>query len=209
MISENLKKSKKEWKEYEVELDNQIEEIKEKNDFKDSELNVREINGRAKLLDKDDARNLIKKPAKEIEINKRLVITKTVMNDTRRVKPRNESEEKGKIKIFKNSAIDCYFARVRIRWLGFINFVKKTKNQRRNRRKNEEKKLNRRESEDINLHQIQRVKNMLNDQNQRWLKMLGGLLQKIRVLIKIKSQNKKLKWINLDDESLLNRQSLI
>ena len=92
---DNLKKSKKEWKEYEVELNNQIEEIKEKNDFKDSDLNVREVNGRAKLLDKDDARNLIKKPAKEIDINKRLVITKTVMNDTRRVKPRNESEEKG------------------------------------------------------------------------------------------------------------------
>merc|ERR1711868_114427 len=80
--------------EYEAELNNQIEEIKEKNDFKDSDLNVREVNGRAKLLDKDDARNLIKKPAKEIDINKRLVITKTVMNDTRRVKPRNESEEK-------------------------------------------------------------------------------------------------------------------
>ena len=95
--SDNLKKSKKEWKEYEVELNNQIEEIKEKNDFKDSDLNVREVNGRAKLLDKDDARNLIKKPAKEIDINKRLVITKTVMNDTRRVKPRNESEEKGMI----------------------------------------------------------------------------------------------------------------
>ena len=94
---DNLKKSKKEWKEYEVELNNQIEEIKEKNDFKDSDLNVREVNGRAKLLDKDDARNLIKKPAKEIDINKRLVITKTVMNDTRRVKPRNESEEKGMI----------------------------------------------------------------------------------------------------------------
>jgi len=93
-ILDNLKKSKKEWKEYEVELNNQIEEIKEKNDFKDSDLNVREVNGRAKLLDKDDARNLIKKPAKEIDINKRLVITKTVMNDTRRVKPRNESEEK-------------------------------------------------------------------------------------------------------------------
>lgn len=92
-----MKKSKKEWKEYEVELNNQIEEIKEKNDFKDSDLNVREVNGRAKLLDKDDARNLIKKPAKEIDINKRLVITKTVMNDTRRVKPRNESEEKGMI----------------------------------------------------------------------------------------------------------------
>lgn len=94
-FKDNLKKSKKEWKEYEVELNNQIEEIKEKNDFKDSDLNVREVNGRAKLLDKDDARNLIKKPAKEIDINKRLVITKTVMNDTRRVKPRNESEEKG------------------------------------------------------------------------------------------------------------------
>ena len=94
---DNLKKSKKEWKEYEVELNNQIEEIKEKNDFKDSDLNVREVNGRAKILDKDDARNLIKKPAKEIDINKRLVITKTVMNDTRRVKPRNESEEKGMI----------------------------------------------------------------------------------------------------------------
>merc|ERR1711953_1443659 len=93
-ILDNLKKSKKEWKEYEVELNNQIEEIKEKNDFKDSDLNVREVNGRAKILDKDDARNLIKKPAKEIDINKRLVITKTVMNDTRRVKPRNESEEK-------------------------------------------------------------------------------------------------------------------
>merc|ERR1711962_220006 len=93
-ILDNLKKSKKEWKQYEVELDEQIDEIKTKNDFKDSELNVREVNGRAKLLDKDDARNLIKKPSKEVDINKRLVITKTVMNDTRRVKPRNESEEK-------------------------------------------------------------------------------------------------------------------
>ena len=104
-VLDNLKKSKKEWKEYEVELNNQIEEIKEKNDFKDSDLNVREVNGRAKLLDKDDARNLIKKPAKEIDINKRLVITKTVMNDTRRVKPRNESEEKGMIIKFQSKSV--------------------------------------------------------------------------------------------------------
>ena len=50
------------------------------------------VNGKAKIIDKEDARNIIRKVDNSVSepINKRLVITKTVNNDTRRVKPRDE-----------------------------------------------------------------------------------------------------------------------
>ena len=96
---EKLKESKIEWEEYEKKIDEEIEEIREKNDFKESELNIREINGKTKFLDNNDARNMIKRNSitdngKESD-KRKLLITKTVVNDTRRVKPREKSEEKG------------------------------------------------------------------------------------------------------------------
>lgn len=99
IILEKLKESKEGWEEYEKKLDEEIEEIKEQNDFKESELNIREVNGRTKFLDNNDARNMIKRNSitdhngKE-QNQRKLLITKTVVNDTRRVKPRENSEEK-------------------------------------------------------------------------------------------------------------------
>merc|ERR1711953_378108 len=98
IILEKLKESKIEWEEYEKKIDEEIEEIREKNDFKESELNIREINGKTKFLDNNDARNMIKRNSitdngKESD-KRKLLITKTVVNDTRRVKPREKSEEK-------------------------------------------------------------------------------------------------------------------
>ena len=99
---EKLKESKEEWEEYEKKLDEEIEEIKEQNDFKESELNIREVNGRTKFLDNNDARNMIKRNSitdgnhhANGKGERKLLITKTVVNDTRRVKPRENSEEKG------------------------------------------------------------------------------------------------------------------
>ena len=56
------------------------------------------MNGKAKIIDKEDARNIIRKVDNSVSetINKRLVITKTVNNDTRRVKPRDD----GNLNIF-------------------------------------------------------------------------------------------------------------
>ena len=96
-----MKERRHEWASYALELDEEIKQIKEANDFDEKELTL--VNGRAKLIDKDDARNIIRKvdnsdvmqnseddEVKPVISNKRLVITKTVNNDTRRVKPREE-----------------------------------------------------------------------------------------------------------------------
>ena len=92
---ERLKERRAEWEEYGNELKEEIDQIKETNNFDESDLAV--VNGKAKLINKDDARNIIRKVDNSKEpLNKRLVITKTVTNDTRRVKPRDE----GKFNLF-------------------------------------------------------------------------------------------------------------
>jgi len=89
-----LKERRQEWAKFDEELDEEISQIRETNDFDDNELTV--VNGKAKIIDKEDARNIIRKVDNSVSepINKRLVITKTVNNDTRRVKPRDEEREK-------------------------------------------------------------------------------------------------------------------
>merc|ERR1711892_224120 len=102
-----MKERRKEWAAHAVELDEEVKAIKEANDFDEKELTLVSSNGRAKLIDKDDARNIIRKvdnsdakleDEKPVKSNKRLVITKTVNNDTRRVKPREEDNEENEIK---------------------------------------------------------------------------------------------------------------
>lgn len=88
---ERIKERRAEWEEYGNELTEEIDQIKKSNNFDESDLAV--VNGKAKLIDKDDARNIIRKVDNSKEpLNKRLVITKTVTNDTRRVKPRDEGK---------------------------------------------------------------------------------------------------------------------
>merc|ERR1711892_634885 len=88
-----MKERRKEWAAYAIELDEEVKAIKEANDFDEKELTLVNSNGRAKLLDKDDARNIIRKvdnsdaqleDEKTVKSNKRLDITKTVTNVTRR-----------------------------------------------------------------------------------------------------------------------------
>jgi len=89
-----LKERRQEWEKFDDELDEEISQIREANDFDDNDLTL--VNGKAKIIDKEDARNIIRKVDNSVSepINKRLVITKTVNNDTRRVKPRDDDREK-------------------------------------------------------------------------------------------------------------------
>merc|ERR1711892_319816 len=56
-----MKERRKEWAAHAVELDEEVKAIKEANDFDEKELTLVSSNGRAKLIDKDDARNIIRK----------------------------------------------------------------------------------------------------------------------------------------------------